>query len=63
MCIRDRVALSWILNKSGVVSPIVGATKLSHISDAVSAIDVELSTDDIKELEKAYQPRAIEPNI
>tara|TARA_B100001175_G_scaffold242231_1_gene208613 strand:+ start:419 stop:1408 length:990 start_codon:yes stop_codon:yes gene_type:complete len=58
-----QVALSWILNKSGVVSPIVGATKLSHISDAVSAIGVELSTDDIKELEKAYQPRAIELNI
>ena len=58
-----QVALSWILNKSGVVSPIIGATKLSHISDAVSSIDIELSSEDIKKLESPYQPRVAEPNI
>ena len=58
-----QVALSWILNKSAVVSPIIGATKLSHISDAVSSIDIELSGEDIKKLESAYQPRIAEPNI
>ena len=58
-----QVALSWILNKSAVVSPIIGATKLSHISDAVSSIDIELSSEDIKKLESAYQPRVAEPNI
>ena len=58
-----QVALSWLLNKSGVVPPIIGATKLSHISDAVSSIDVELSSEDIKKLESAYQPRVAEANI
>ena len=57
------IILSWILNKSAVVSPIIGATKLSHISDAVSSIDIELSGEDIKKLESAYQPRIAEPNI
>ena len=58
-----QVALAWILNKPAVASPIIGATKLSHISDAVSAVDIQLSTDDIKFLERPYQPREIPLNV
>ena len=58
-----QVALSWILKNPAVVSPIIGATKLSHISDAISAVDIELSMDDMKDLERPYQSRESPLNI
>ena len=38
-----QVALAWLLHRPGVTAPIVGATKLSHLEDAIAAVDVELS--------------------
>lgn len=48
------VSLAWLLTK--VASPIVGATKISHVEGAASAIDLKLTDDDIKALEEFYEP-------
>ena len=52
-----QVALAWVLGNEVVDAPIVGATKPHHLSDAAAAVDVELSTEDVEELERAYTPR------
>ena len=44
---RAQVALAWLLQKPGITAPIVGATKLSHLEDAVAALSVTLSDDEI----------------
>ena len=54
-----RVALAWLLAKPVVAAPIVGATKLNHLEDAVAALDVQLSTDEIKQLEAPYRPHPV----
>jgi 1-deoxyxylulose-5-phosphate synthase len=54
-----QVALSWLLHKPGVTAPIVGATKLSHLSDALAAEELALSEDEIIELEKPYVPHPV----
>ena len=50
---HSQVALAWLLNKDGVTSPIVGATKMSHLEDAVKALDVKLSAEEMKTLRSA----------
>ncbi|MDT5029233.1 MAG: hypothetical protein QOE61_5659 [Micromonosporaceae bacterium] len=54
-----QIALAWLLHKPGVTSPIIGATKLSHLEDAIAASQVALSPDEIKLLEQPYQPHPI----
>lgn len=56
---RARIALAWLLRQSTVTAPIVGATKVGHIDDAVAALDVELTEKEVEELEQPYTPRAI----
>jgi aryl-alcohol dehydrogenase-like predicted oxidoreductase len=56
---RAQVALAWVLQKAGVTAPIVGATKVQHLDDAVAALDLELSPDDIAALEAPYVPHAV----
>ena len=56
---RAQVALAWLLSRPGVTAPIVGATKPHHLDDAVAALDVELSEDEIGALEAPYRPREI----
>jgi 1-deoxyxylulose-5-phosphate synthase len=56
---RAQVGLAWLLHKPGVTAPIVGASKLSHLHDALAAVDVTLSEDEIKLLEQPYQPHPI----
>jgi aryl-alcohol dehydrogenase-like predicted oxidoreductase len=56
---RAQVALAWLLGKSEITAPIVGATKLQHLADAVAAVDVELTSDEIKQLEEPYVPHAV----
>jgi aryl-alcohol dehydrogenase-like predicted oxidoreductase len=55
---RAQVALAWLLSKPGVTAPIVGATKLHHLEDAVAALEVELSPEEIGSLEEFYAPHA-----
>jgi 1-deoxyxylulose-5-phosphate synthase len=54
-----QVALAWLLHKPGVTAPIVGATKLSHLSDALAAEDLSLTGDEIEALERPYVPHPV----
>ena len=54
-----QVALAWLLRKPGVTAPIVGATKLAHLEDALAAERLELSEEEIAALEEPYVPHAI----
>ena len=54
-----QIALAWVLRHSSVTSPIVGATKAQHLEDAVSALDVSLSDEEVATLEASYRPRAV----
>ncbi len=56
---RAQVALAWLLSKPVVTSPIVGVTRQEHLDDAIAALDVELSADEIGRLEAPYSPRAV----
>ena len=57
---RAQVALAWMLGKPAVTAPIVGATKLEHLSDAVAAVELDLSDDEVARLEEHYVPHAPE---
>ena len=54
----SQIALAWLLHK-GVCAPIIGATRVDHVEEAVSSLDVKLSTDDMKRLEEKYKPHRI----
>jgi 1-deoxyxylulose-5-phosphate synthase len=54
-----QVALAWLLHKPGVTAPIVGATKLGHLEDALAATELELSPDEIALLEEPYRPNRV----
>ena len=53
-----QVALAWVLSKPVVASAIVGATKPHHLADAVAALDLELTDDELRRLEEPYVPQA-----
>jgi 1-deoxyxylulose-5-phosphate synthase len=53
---RAQVALAWLLQKKEVTSPIVGASKPAHLTDAVAALSLKLTADEIASLEKPYVP-------
>jgi aryl-alcohol dehydrogenase-like predicted oxidoreductase len=53
------VALAWLLSKPGVTAPIAGASKLSHLDDAIAALNVRLEPDDIALLEDPCVPHRI----
>ena len=60
-----QVALAWLLSKPAVAAPILGATRLSHLDDALQAVDITLSDEEITALEAPYQPhpvRGIQPS-
>jgi aryl-alcohol dehydrogenase-like predicted oxidoreductase len=57
---RAQVALAWLLHQDSVTAPIVGVTKEHHITDAVAAVELELSDDELTRLEENYVPRAPE---
>jgi 1-deoxyxylulose-5-phosphate synthase len=54
-----QVALAWLLHKTGVTAPIVGATKLEHVGDALAAEALTLSEDEIERLEEPYVPHPV----
>ncbi len=56
---RAHIALAWLLQKQPVTAPIVGATKISHLEDAVSALSVKLTPEDVIYLEEPYVPHGI----
>lgn len=54
-----QVALAWLLGKPGVTAPIIGATKLRHLEDALAALDVTLSAEEVERLEEPYAPHPV----
>ncbi len=54
-----QVALAWILSKPGVSAPIIGASKLYQLEDALKALQLKLTPDEIKRLEELYEPHPI----
>ncbi|WP_321872844.1 aldo/keto reductase [Burkholderia ubonensis] len=56
---RAQVALAWLLQKSGVTAPIIGASKAQHLDDAVAALSLELSAEELAALEAPYVPHVV----
>lgn len=56
---RAQVALAWPLQKQGVTAPIIGATKPHHLEDAVAAVSVRLTPEEIARLEEHYVPHPV----
>lgn len=56
---RAQIALAWVLQKEPVTSPIIGATKIAHLEDAIAALKVELSPEEITYLEEPYVPHPV----
>lgn len=56
---RAQVAMAWVLSKSFVTAPIVGATKVTHIDDAVAAVELRLTAEEIAALEAPYTPHPV----
>ena len=54
-----QVALAWMLSKTGITAPIIGATKPHHLEDAIAALSVQLSPEEISQLEDAYRPHPV----
>jgi aryl-alcohol dehydrogenase-like predicted oxidoreductase len=56
---QAEIALAWLLHQPGVTAPIIGATKMSHLEDAIHSVSVKLSSEEIKYLEELYTPHPI----
>ena len=54
-----QVALAWVLQKPGITSPIIGASKPGHLEDALGALNVKLDADTVRKLEELYEPHPI----
>jgi aryl-alcohol dehydrogenase (NADP+) len=54
-----QVALAWMLQVPGITSPIIGASKMNHLEDAIAAADLKLDADEVKALEEPYTPHRI----
>lgn len=54
-----QVALAWVLQKKGVAAPIIGPSKPEHIDDALAAMSLKLSTEEVKSMEELYVPHAV----
>lgn len=55
----SQIALAWVLSKPYVHSPIIGATKMDHLEQAIAALDIRLSDEEIKKVEEAYKPHPV----
>ncbi len=56
---RAQVALAWVARRPGITAPIIGASKMQHLDDAVAALDLTLSDDELAVLETPYQPHPV----
>ncbi|WP_342416099.1 aldo/keto reductase [Paenibacillus sp. FSL R10-2782] len=56
---RAQIALAWLLQKEEITAPIIGSTKISHLEDAVSALSVKLTAEEITSLEELYVPHPL----
>jgi 1-deoxyxylulose-5-phosphate synthase len=54
-----RIALAWVASRPGVTAPIIGASKPHHLEDAIAALDLALTDDEVRRLEEPYKPHAV----
>jgi aryl-alcohol dehydrogenase (NADP+) len=54
-----QIALAWLLHKPGVTAPIIGASKMHHLEEAVAAAEIELSDEEMRLLEEPYRPHRV----
>lgn len=54
-----QVALAWLMHRPGVTAPIIGASKMSHLEDAVAAVDIKLTEEEMRLLEEPYRPHPV----
>jgi aryl-alcohol dehydrogenase-like predicted oxidoreductase len=59
----SQIALAWMLRNPAIAAPIIGATKIHHLDDAIAALAVELSAAEIERLEEPYQPHPVPPQL
>ena len=55
----SQIALAWVLSKPYIAAPIIGSSKIEHLDQAIAALDIKLSEEEIKQLEESYQPHPI----
>ena len=55
----SQIALAWMLNKPHITSPIIGATKMDHLEQAIAALEIKLADDEVKRLEESYKPHPV----
>ena len=55
----SQIALAWMLNKPHITAPIIGTTRMDHLEQAIAALDIKLSDDDMKQLEEPYIPHPV----
>ena len=54
-----QIALSWLLHKPGITAPIIGASKMYQLDEAIAAVEIELSEDEMAAIEAPYRPHPI----
>lgn len=54
-----QLALAWLLHRPGLTAPIIGASKMSHLEDALGAVELKLSAEEMELLEEAYRPHPV----
>ena len=57
------VALAWLMRKPAVTAPIIGASKMAHLEDALRSVDLKLEPEEVAALEAAYVPHAISGHV
>ncbi len=55
----SQIALAWLLHQPGVTAPIIGASKMTHLEEAVAALEIELSHKELEQLQEPYLPHPI----
>jgi aryl-alcohol dehydrogenase (NADP+) len=58
-----RIALAWLLSRPGVTAPIVGATRIEHLEDAVASLEISLSDEETRFLEEPYRPHPVRGHV
>jgi len=55
----SQIALAWVLSKPHIAAPIIGSSKIEHLNQAIDALEIKLTDDEVKQLEESYRPHPI----
>jgi len=54
-----QIALAWVINNPAITLPIIGATKPQHLTDAIDALAIQLTNEEVSYLEETYKPQSV----